>query len=176
MLLTYYNESDGINYYDYEIVNERQKASVSLLKKLENSEDDVTQVLFGLYAAEDIKAEDGSIIPAGGLIETANPDKTGKVSFTTDLPFGRYFVKEITAPEGYILDTNEYGFDWKGGDMEVTEIVINDGKVIMNIHEDVVAGDSKENKGMIVICSLIAIVLIINIVFAVKRKKKNRRR
>lgn len=176
VLLTYYNESDGINYYDYEIVNERQKASVSLLKKLENSEDDVTQVLFGLYAAEEIKAEDGSVIPAGGLIETANPDKTGKVSFTTDLPFGRYYVKEITAPEGYILDTNEYGFDWKGGDMEVTEIVINDGKVIMNIHEDVVAGDSKENKGIIVICSLIAIVLILNIVFAVKRKKKNRRR
>lgn len=173
MLLTYYNESDGINYYDYEIVNERQKASVSLLKKLENSEDDVTQVLFGLYAAEDIKAEDGSIIPAGGLIETANPDKTGKVSFTTDLPFGRYYVKEITAPEGYILDTNEYGFDWKGGDMEVTKIVINDGKAIMNIHEDVVAGDKKETAGIIVIAVMIVAILVVNVVFAKKKKEED---
>ena len=56
--------------------------------------------------------------------------------------------------------------------MEVTKIVINDGKAIMNIHEDVVAGDKKETAGIIVIAVMIVAILVVNVVFAKKKKRR----
>ncbi|MFQ8952310.1 MAG: hypothetical protein ACLR56_04350 [Oscillospiraceae bacterium] len=41
---------------------------------------------FGLYAAEDLFAADGSFVPKDGLLEIANCDENGNITFVTDIP------------------------------------------------------------------------------------------
>ena len=56
--------------------NIRQKIAVTVKKQLEQNKDfgigmgaEITSVTFGLYAAEELTAADGSVIPAGGLMD-----------------------------------------------------------------------------------------------------------
>lgn len=66
--------------------------------------------VYGLYAKEDIVHPDGHtgvLYTAGSLIEQKTFGKSGKITFE-NLDFGKYYVKEIKAPEGYLLDPTEY--------------------------------------------------------------------
>ena len=65
--------------------------------------------VYGLYAKENILSPDtGAIIYAAGeLIEQKTTDSEGKITWS-DLYLGRYYVKEITASDGYLLDTEEH--------------------------------------------------------------------
>ena len=69
-------------------------------------------ISFGLYASADLTALDGSVIPAGGLLEVVSidPNEAGgyDASFASDLPFGSYYVKERTTNSAYILSDTEY--------------------------------------------------------------------
>ena len=74
---------------------------MSLEKILEVSEvfgignnNELANITFGLYAAEDITATDGAVIPADGLIEVVSIDADGVGVVKTDLPFGSYYLKE----------------------------------------------------------------------------------
>ena len=73
--------------------NERQKAAVTLDKILEQNEQfgigtngEITAVTFGLFAAENVTAADGSVIPADGLLEILSVDESGYAVCKTDLP------------------------------------------------------------------------------------------
>ena len=95
--------------------NERQKAAVSLDKVLEQDErfsigksDELSAVTFGLFAAEKLTAADGSIIPADGLLEILSVDENGHAVCKTDLPFGNYYLKELSADGHYILSDEKY--------------------------------------------------------------------
>lgn len=76
-----------------EFYNERQKVQIDLSKIMEQDETfgignngEILSVQFGLFAAEDIVAGDGSVIPKDGLIETVTCDENSYAVFTTDLP------------------------------------------------------------------------------------------
>lgn len=121
--------------------NERQKAAALLLKALEQNEQfgigmngEITAVTFGLYAAEDLTAADGSVIPADSLLEITSVDENGHAAFTTDLPIGSYYLKEIATDSHYILSDAEYPvvFKYAGQDVALVEIKANDGKPIDN--------------------------------------------
>ena len=121
--------------------NERQKAAVSLDKVLEQDErfsigksDELSAVTFGLFAAEKLTAADGSIIPADGLLEILSVDENGHAVCKTDLPFGNYYLKELSADGHYILSDEKYPivFDYAGQDIALVEIKVNDGKPIGN--------------------------------------------
>ena len=45
-------------------------------------------ITFGLFAAEQLTASDGTSIPADGLMETIGIDENGNAVFTTDIPAG----------------------------------------------------------------------------------------
>lgn len=61
-------------------------------------------VQFALYAAEDLTAADGSVIPKDGLIEIVSCDENGKAVFITDIPVGSsLYVKEYSADEHYLI-------------------------------------------------------------------------
>ena len=101
--------------------NDRQKVLVSLDKVIEQNEKfgigmngEITAVTFGLYVKEDLTAADGSIIPAGGLMEILSVDENGHSAGKTDLPFGSYCLKEISTDSHYILSDTEYPvvFEW----------------------------------------------------------------
>lgn len=121
--------------------NERQKAAVLLNKVLEQNErfgigmnGEITAVTFGLFAAEELTAADGSIIPADGLLEIVSMDENGHAVCKIDLPFGSYYLKELSADGHYILSDEKYPivFDYAGQDIALVEIKVNDGKPIGN--------------------------------------------
>lgn len=121
--------------------NERQKVSISLTKVLEQDETfgvgnqgEIQNAAFGLYAAEDLTAADGSVIPADGLIEIVYCSTEGTAVFQTDVPFGRYYVKEIAADQHYLLSDETYPveFAYQGQDTELVSISVNEGKAIEN--------------------------------------------
>ena len=121
--------------------NERQKAAVSLDKVLEQNTQfgigmngEITAVTFGLFAAEDLTAADGSIIPADGLLEILSVDENGHAVCKTDLPFGSYYLKELSTDGHYILSDEKYPivFDYAGQDTALVEIKVNNGNPIGN--------------------------------------------
>ena len=111
--------------------NEYQGVRISLSKVMENDElfgiygkDYYTSVRFGLFAAEDITAADGSVIPADGLLSEVSLDEDMTAKFDVQIPFGRYYVKEISTDEHYILNGEKYlvNFEYMGQDIQTVDI------------------------------------------------------
>ena len=116
--LEYAGDRVEVVYHDSEYVNERQKVSISLKKTAADSDEPVKGALFGLYTAEDILAPDGKtvLVPADALIEKAISDEKGNVQFKKDVPIAHFYVKEIKAAPGYILNEEKIDFDLKYSD------------------------------------------------------------
>lgn len=121
--------------------NERQKVSVSLNKVLEQDKTfgigmngEITAVTFALYAAEDLTAADGSVIPADGMIEIISVDAAGFGYCGTDLPIGSYYLQELSTDSHYILSDTKYPvvFEYAGQDAALVQIIANDGEDIGN--------------------------------------------
>lgn len=121
--------------------NDRQKARISLSKVLEQNKQfgiglnyELSAVTFGFYAAEELTAADGSVIPVDGLIEIMSLDENGKAVLKSDVPFGSYYVKEISTDSHYILSNEKYPviFAYAGQEIPVVELAVNDGKSITN--------------------------------------------
>ena len=121
--------------------NDRQKARISLSKVLEQNKqfgigmnNELSAVTFGFYAVEELTAADGSVIPADGLIEIMSLDENGKAVLKSDVPFGSYYVKEISTDSHYVLSDEKYPvtFAYAGQEIPVVELAVNDGKSITN--------------------------------------------
>lgn len=139
--LTYAGQNEKVTNTSTSFVNERQKAEIDLLKVLEKDEtfgigngDEIKRVSFGLYADEDIKASNGTVIPKDGLVEIITCDENGKATFATDLPFGSYYVKEIKTDIHYILSDEKYPvvFEYAGQNIATVNITVNNGEPIIN--------------------------------------------
>ena len=148
--LTYAGETVKLTETSAEFYNERQKAEVSLSKILGKDETfgignngEILSVQFGLYAAEDLTAADGSSVPTDGLLEIANCNENGSITFKTDIPVGtKLYVKEIAADSHYILSDEKYPvtFDYAGQDTVLVEIKADGGEAIKN---DILYGSVK---------------------------------
>lgn len=121
--------------------NDRQKVKVTLSKALEQDKifdigmnGEITAVTFGLYAAVELTAADGCTIPADGLIEILSVSADGTASCKTDLPFGSYYLKEMSTDSHYLLSdaTYPFSFQYAGQDTALVEISANDGASIEN--------------------------------------------
>lgn len=139
--LTYAGQEVSVTEADTAFYNERQKVTVDLTKTLEQDEifgignaGEIQNVAFGLYAAEDLTAADGSVIPADGLIEIVFCSAEGTAAFLTDLPFGKYYVKEVATDQHYLLSEETYPVDfaYQGQDTAVVHISANEGNAIEN--------------------------------------------
>ena len=112
-------------------VNDYQGVEISLSKVMENDElfgiygeDCYTSVSFGLFAAEDITAADGTVIPADGLISEVSLDENMTVVIAEKIPFGKYYVQEIATDEHYVLNGEKYlvNFEYMGQDIRTADI------------------------------------------------------
>ena len=121
--------------------NERQKATLSMQKVLETNDlfeignnGEIKNVVFGLYAAEELVSTSGTSIPADGLIEVITFDENGLATVKTDLPLGNYYVKEIATDEHYILNSDKYefAFEYEGQEIVAVTLSVNGGKPIEN--------------------------------------------
>ena len=111
--------------------NEYQSVRISLSKVMESDElfgiygkDCYTSIRFGLFAAEDITAADGSVIPADGLLSEVSLAENMTAKFDVQIPFGRYYVKEISTDEHYVLNGEKYlvNFEYMGQDIRTVDI------------------------------------------------------
>lgn len=140
--LTYAGQEISITETSAEFCNERQKAEISLAKVLAQDEkfgigmnSEILSVQFGLFADEDLKAADGSVIPKDSLLEIVSCDENGKAAFNTDIPVGaKLYVKEISADSHYFLSDEKYPviFEYAGQNVATVNLSVNNGELIEN--------------------------------------------
>lgn len=147
--LTYSRQNEKVTNTSTSFTNDRQKVEINLTKILELNEkfnignnEEIRNVSFGLYADEDLKVSNGTVIPKDGLLEIITCDEKGKATFTTDLPIGSYYVKEISTDSHYILSDKKYPvvFEYAGQDVATVHISVNDGEPIEN---EIIYGTTK---------------------------------
>lgn len=139
--LTYSGQNEKVTNTSTSFTNDRQNVVIDLTKILEQDEefnigsnDEILNVSFGLYADEDLKASNGTVIPTNGLLEIISCDEKGKSTYTTDLPIGSYYVKEISTDNHYIISDKKYPvvFEYAGQNTATVHISVNDGEPIEN--------------------------------------------
>ncbi len=139
--LTYAGQEVAVTETSASFYNDRQRVSITLEKVMEQDETfglgqngEITLVSFGLYAAEELTAADGTAIPAGGLLEIVTVDGDGYAVFSSDLPLGSYDIKELSTEGHYILSDTEYPvtFAYAGQDTALVELAANGGEAIEN--------------------------------------------
>ena len=104
--------------------NERQKAKISVVKRDAETKKEIKGAVFGLYAKEDIQVGNQTLVKADTLIGKAETGEDGKATFSFDLPFGKYYVKELEAPAGYVSSEQvlDVDFSYQGQDIDVVEL------------------------------------------------------
>ena len=140
--LTYAGETIDVTSAETSFYNERQKVEIDFSKILETddvfhigSSGEILNVKFGLFAAEDLTAADGSTIPADALLEIAAADENGYGSFTTDLPVGRYYIQELSSDQHYLTNGEKYPVEFVYSDQEISVVKLsaNNGSPIENV-------------------------------------------
>lgn len=123
------------------VLNERTYAKIHLIKEDAetgaNPQGDATlkSAVYGLYARENIVHPDGTtgiVHKAGDLVSTLKVDQKGD-AVVKDLYLGKYFVKEIQAPEGYLLDETEHDVEcsYEGGTVPTIERTVKSTELVM---------------------------------------------
>ena len=104
--------------------NDRQKVEVSVVKKDAETDAVVAGAEFGLYAKEDILANENVLVKADTLLGKAVTDEDGKAVFDLDLPFGKYYIRELAAPAGYVSsdETLDVTAAYQGQDVKVVKL------------------------------------------------------
>ena len=104
--------------------NERQKVEISVVKQDADTEKAVAGAEFGLYAKNDMEAHGTVIVKADTLLGKAVSGEDGKAVFTQDLPFGEYYIKELTAPDGYVSSDEvlEVKAEYQGQEVKVVQL------------------------------------------------------
>ena len=113
------------------VTDERVRATIKLTKQdsetgaVPQGDATLEGAVYGLYAREDIVHPDGTtgvIHKAGTLITSLKTDKNGEAS-VSDLYLGKYYVKELTPPTGYLVDNAEHDINcnYEGANTPVIE-------------------------------------------------------
>ena len=131
MLTFLTNDKEEKVNFSHTFTNKRVNATIDLVK--EDSEtgnsaqgDAVFEgAIYGLYAREDINHPDGRsgvLYKKDEQVATLTTDKEGKAS-VSNLYLGKYYLKEITPPVGYLLDEEEHDVncDYEGDQVETVK-------------------------------------------------------
>ena len=142
--------SDAVN---SSFINDYQGVDIHLEKFIENDDqfcigdnDEYKNVTFGLFAAEDITAADGTIIPENGLVSTVTLGEDMTAHFEEKLPFARYYVQEISTDESYMLNGEKYLVNFEYMGQEQTTVDIDCGTFVNSIKRGNVSGKKVNEK------------------------------
>lgn len=111
--------------------NDYQGVKISLSKLMEEDQtfgigmnDEWRSVRFGLFADEQITAADGTFIPKNGYIAEVSLEKDMTAAIAEKIPFGCYYVQEISTDEHYVLNGEKYlvTYEYQGQDMTTVNI------------------------------------------------------
>ena len=106
------NVTLGNDYLSAEITLEKEKEDLEIIM----DDDHVRQALvnipgegfvFGLFADEELRVGDVTLT-ADTLVATGATDAAGKLAFVGNFPHGAYYVKELSAPDGWTLNPAKF--------------------------------------------------------------------
>ena len=107
--LSYAGQNVEVAVGNVTFANDRQKASVSVVKQDDTTKNPLSGGIYGLYAAEDIADVSGNVVVRKDtLIEKATTGNDGNAVYQADLPINHsYYVKELQAPENYFRNSED---------------------------------------------------------------------
>lgn len=102
----------GNDYLPAEISLTKEKEVLQIVQEGDAIRQIITTVpgegfTFGLYNDTDIHYDSGTLM-ADSLIAVGVTDADGKLTFSGNLPHGRYFIKELSAPAGWKINTERF--------------------------------------------------------------------
>ena len=101
---------------EYSFINRKATVTPELHKKFFGLTDEeaaslYAQVVFGVYAAEDIRGNtDSAVLRENMLVYLIQPGEDGENHSEDYLPAGKYYIKELATAEGYAVDEKRYYF------------------------------------------------------------------
>ena len=138
-VLDYKGQELAIYDKNLDYVDVRQKMKLKIKKNMEDSsfldllQDAYKDVVLGIYTREDMINYNGEkIIDADTLVDKLYITAEGVNTSNYDLPLGKYYIKEIATNENYILNDNEYDFEFASNDDITSVITINLSDTIQN--------------------------------------------
>lgn len=107
--LSYAGQNVEVAVGNVTFANDRQKASVSVVKQDDTTKNPLSGGIYGLYVAEDIADVSGNVVVRKDtLIEKATTGNDGNAVYQADLPINHsYYVKELQAPENYFRNSED---------------------------------------------------------------------
>lgn len=123
--LAYVDQYTSVVYAGMDVTNARQKVQITVVKKDAETGDALEGAVFGLFAKEEIVNKAGKVlVEADTMVEKAVTDENGMLTFVSDLPLGKYYVKELSAASGYVKSDEIYDVDasYQGPNVEVIEL------------------------------------------------------
>ena len=112
--------------------NKPKKGMITVNKKGEfiqnnnNYYSPLDNIEFKIYAEEDIKSIDNSYIyyRKGDLVDIIKTNKLG-IAKSKELPYGKYYIKEYKTLDEYVIDNEEYYFEIKENEENITYELFN---------------------------------------------------
>ena len=157
--IKYKDQNTDVIYVSAERINTEPTGTIKIIKKDSKTGSNaqggakLENAVYKVYANEDIYnvAKTKKMYSKGNLVATRTTNVKGETEDVTNLPLGKYLVKEEKAPIGYMIDKNEYEVNLIYKDQTtkvITEIVTSIDKVKeMQVH--IFKSGIKENSGLV---------------------------
>lgn len=122
--LAYAGQDTPVVEGEVSFTNDRQKVSLSVEKQDSETGTAVAGAVFGIYNKEDILSGGKVLVEKDTLLQKVTSNERGEAACTLDLPLGKYYVKELEAPAGYVSSDEVLEFDasYQGQDIQVVEL------------------------------------------------------
>lgn len=158
--LKYKDQNTRVIYANAERTNSEPTGTITIIKKDsetgQTAQGDTTleNAAYKVYANEDIYnvAKTKKFYSKGDLVATRTTNSKGQTEDVTNLPLGKYLVKEEKAPTGYMIDKTQYEVNLTYKDQNtkiITQNVTSTDKVKkMQVH--IYKTGIKENSGLVV--------------------------
>ena len=156
--LKYKDQNTKVIYLDINnVIDEEPTGTITIIKK-DSETGSVPQgdatfngAVYKVYASEDMynKAKTKKFYSNGDLVATRTMNEKGETEDITNLPLGKYVVKEETAPIGYMLDKNTYNVELKYKD-QYTKVITDTKTSLENVKKmgvHIFKSGIKENSG-----------------------------
>lgn len=106
------NVTLGNGYLSTEITLEKEKEDLEIIMDGDHVRQALVNIpgegfVFGLFADEELRVGDVTLT-ADMLVATGATDAAGKLAFVGNFPHGAYYVKELSAPDGWTLNPAKF--------------------------------------------------------------------
>lgn len=102
----------GNDYLSAEITLEKEKEDLEIIMDSDHVRREIVNIpgegfVFGLFADEELRVGDVTLT-ADTLVATGATDAAGRLAFVGNFPHGAYYVKELSAPDGWTLNPAKF--------------------------------------------------------------------